>query len=605
MLLQSAYPLASETAKRCILNAAEKECKRRKREAGDDQKQKEKAECELHGFIYWLSQSSPACSITQAALTEQSALHPESRPCQYPGLDHWPHVGDLKPQSPLSIEHLIDMNPNEFTELVLRFEGDSFKGDRKALLADVSRAVAKSHDWTLERIKLLQEHPDVPVDVWSSIVRGWGNATMDEEQWSAVFDFIKLSVDMRTLNRPIGDMLGDLSRRLIETDAGLTLPLKEAEDFAYEHWKVLGQVTCCRAICGETDWLAEAINSSGGKLAQFWFSLLWTRWRAHYDSSDTEPFSLPSYYRDCFECVLEQTHVSAQKARIILASQLHLLFAMDPEWTREKITPLFDWSSESQHSPFELLPSGRTYEQLPDSSGLRAQQAWYGYLIWGRWTEELLDDLMPRFEQLFGALPRQKADEKLVKRFCQLMAEVAVYGSENPIDSGWLARFIAQAGSTARIHFANALGQQLGRLEQDTLVAVWHSWLERYWEARVEAMPKMSEGEAKAMVGWLLQLEPVFSFAVALACKGPAPDLSDGRFFCRLNKSGLARQNPQDVAMLMTHLLPAVTDARFIGSELCATVSDLEKVLQPSPKAEGLVEEMKEELARLNCWSDC
>jgi hypothetical protein len=116
-------------------------------------------------------------------------------------------------------------------------------------------------------------------------------------------------------------------------------------------------------------------------------------------------------------------------------------------------------------------------------------------------------------------------------------------------------------------------------------------------------MPEMSEGEAKVMVGCLLQLEPVFSSAVALACKGPAPDFSKSPFFYRLNKSGLARQNPQDVAMLMTHLLPAVTDARLICSELRATVSDLEEVLQPSPNAEGLVEKMKEELARLNCWS--
>ncbi len=604
VLLQSAYPLASEAAKRRILSAAEKECKHRKREADDDQKRQRTAEYELYNLINWLSQCSPACSITQAALTEQSAIHPEFRPRQYSDLDHSLHVGWQKLQSPVSIEHLIGMNPNEFADLVLTYQGDSFEEDREALLADVSKAVAKSHDWTLERIRLLEEHPDVPTDVWSSIVRGWGNATLDEEQWSAVFDFIKLSVDMRTLNRPIGDMLGDLARRLIETDAGLTLPLKEAEDFAHEYWKTLGQVACCRAICGEIDWLTEAINSSGGKLAQFWFSLLWTRWRAHYRSSDTEPFSLPSYYRDCFECVLEQTHVSAQMARIVLASRLHLLFAMDPEWTREKIIPLFDWSSESQHSPFELLPSGRTYEQLPGSSGLSAQQAWHGYLIWGRWTEELLDDLMPRFEQLHDALSRPGSDEELVIRFCRFMAEIAVYGSRNPIDSGWLARFIARADLTARIHFANALGQQLGHLEQDTLVAVWHSWLERYWEARVESpMPEMSEGEAKVMVGCLLQLEPVFSSAVALACKGPAPDFSKSPFFYRLNKSGLARQNPQDVAMLMTHLLPAVTDARLICSELRATVSDLEEVLQPSPNAEGLVEKMKEELARLNCWS--
>ena len=104
--------------------------------------------------------------------------------------------------------------------------------------------------------------------------------------------------------------------------------------------------------------------------------------------------------------------------RVVLASQVHFLFDVDQDWTREHIVPLFDWTQDQR----------------------RAEQAWHGYLLWGRWSEPLLASLLPYYEQTFTRLAA--FPDRLRDRFCLHLAEIAIFSSSHPAEQNWIREFL-------------------------------------------------------------------------------------------------------------------------------------------------------------------
>jgi hypothetical protein len=247
---------------------------------------------------------------------------------------------------------------------------------------------------------------------------------------------------------------------------------------------------------------------------------------------------------------------------------------LDRGWTIEHIIPLLDWNTDSR----------------------RAEQAWHGYLFWGRWSEAVLSELLPHYEQAIRQLPAEPG--RIRERLYEHLASIAVQSSRNPLQDGWLGRFIGAADEKARIKWANNVWRQLASLPKEVTEQLWGKWMQKYWEDRLLGIPvPLSPREAVAMVNWALELEPVFPSVVDKILSGPTPSIEHGGLYYRLTQKEIIKRYPEDVSRLLVYLL-AGTGSPFYRC------SDVEEVFRQVAAA-GLPEEklrpVREQLLRLGC----
>ena len=230
--------------------------------------------------------------------------------------------------------------------------------------------------------------------------------------------------------------------------------------------------------------------------------------------------------------MLSATTITAELGAILLASQLHFLFALEPDWTRQHVVPLLDWSRNLR----------------------RAQQAWHGFLTWGRWSEPLLSDLMPLYEQTFSHMPELT---DLRDRFGEHLAAIALFSTHNPVEEGWLGRFLRTVETEDRKRFAGHISYLLRSLDADAIQNLWNRWMSEYWQQRIAGVPcPLENEELEEMIGWSLHLKPVCPAVVDKICERPAPPLAQTTFYYNLAESDFASTYPEALTRLLLHLLP-------------------------------------------------
>src|SRR6185369_4297578 len=160
----------------------------------------------------------------------------------------------------------------------------------------------------------------------------------------------------------------------------------------------------------------------------------------------------------------------------------------DPSWAIGHVVPLFNLAENE----------------------LRAIQAWHGFLVWGRWTEGLLPHLLPCFEQAFPYL-HVKFGKDQRESFCRHLAGIACYGSTDPIQSGWLNRFLQDVAPEERIMWSSSMSETLRGMKEPLPENAWRSWISTYWQNRIDGVPMpLAVGESTEMVEWALAFKLSF-----------------------------------------------------------------------------------------------
>ena len=91
---------------------------------------------------------------------------------------------------------------------------------------------------------------------------------------------------------------------------------------------------------------------------------------------------------------------------------------MDRDWAASEMPQVFLWEGNT----------------------LRAQQAWHGYLVWGRWSDDFLERFLACYVDTF---PHLRADiGKSRHQFCEHMAGIAIFSMTDPMVHGWLPEFV-------------------------------------------------------------------------------------------------------------------------------------------------------------------
>lgn len=143
------------------------------------------------------------------------------------------------------------------------------------------------------------------------------------------------------------------------------------------------------------DMLSSAINSAKGRATE----ALLIQWG---NSGPQKNQGLPDYLKKSFTSIATQSQPYFQEARCILCSRLVFFFQVDPEWTTQRLIPLFDWSVSEPE----------------------AKAAWEGFLWSPRLYRPLLEKMKPSFLETVNHYDKISPD--LRDEYATLLTHVAL-----------------------------------------------------------------------------------------------------------------------------------------------------------------------------------
>lgn len=538
-LLARAYPEGSLTLREQLLDRIMEYYR-----GASDQDELEVRTYEAYNILVWLETIAPECPLIGKCLNKIRAAHPDFRPREHPDFDSWSSEGVWGSESPFTVEELLQKDPREDIDWLLDYKEKDWAGpSRGGLLDIISQSVSRDFEWSWKLVEVLALRSKWTSDLWERIVYGWQKGMLEPRNWERVFSFLCAAPQLYELEKPIADLLeGSVDGREQPRLSLEVLPI--AEQLAskiYEYTVARNEEIPIES----DDWLMNAINHAGGKLALFWLHALSIK---RQEKEDGQADTL-SENRIIFERILNANNNTSEMARVILASQLHFLFAADSDWTKQYILPLFD----------------------PINDEKQAEQAWHGFAGWGRLNEAFVPALLINAVKYSQRLDGQS--KEIRRRICGLLASITLYSSENPMDPGWLMELIKQAGPLARKEWASMLGIQLASADQHAVIEAWNSWVKKYWLRRNSGFPHpLNDEEKEEMVRWLIHLEPVFPEAVELICAKPAPHQMDLYWLLhKMIEKNIVNKYPCEFSRLLEHLLAGRTEG-FRG--------DINKILE-------------------------
>jgi len=484
-LLRDAYPCAGEAVRRRVLRAAA---------AGPDQgcsTASENRQHAIYNLMCWLAESAPDCRLTAEALDQMVRKHPDFRPREHPGLDHYSVRGAelVRAERAVTSSSLTDLDPASELDRIISATVDQPAGLRQSTLSTLSETVCQNWAWGKRLMESAERNGFWSPALWDSILRGMARCEHDRRHWQYLVPFVERNVC--NLDSP-----KEVSRVLCAAAMCAELPLAQLDraerafTLLWEHARV---VTAAPALAEHAGWYFAIEDHVGGSAAGFWVHAIW-----HRVKRDRKTKAVPGRYRRILGAILSDSSAASAAATAMLAHYVQFFYAVDPLWTQRCLLPLLDWDSDAE----------------------RAECAWQCYLNNTRVDILALHEAMAYYRQTFRLVGSKLGSFREV--FADHIGLLAVESTVNPLDSDWLGEFIRTVEPEDRQHWAWAVGQRLESLNPAAVQAVWSRWMEAYWSQRIAGVPLLlEEGELAEMVGWLSRLQPVFSEAVGRVCAGP------------------------------------------------------------------------------------
>jgi hypothetical protein len=309
----------------------------------------------------WMARHAPGLQSARQALERVQVEHPAFEERPHPDLTvSWSESGTVGPQPPMTAENLhqlIEANAGGAVAELLRhvdarspFDNPNWNGVL-TVLAEVAR------DWPGDGFVVLDadggDHPDIV----RAVISGWGAATLDDVTAGSIMARLG-RIDLSAVADDVVLLLFDGGR----TEATPTEwhRISASRDRAAAVWAAVPGGVPDPEV---DDWLGRAINHPAGRLAQFWVRAVAGDWRDAGESWS----GLSSGTREQLEVLLAGDEERTALAEVVFASHLGFFFAADRDWCEERVLPLLDWVDP-----------------------VRARRSWDGFLLWGRWNDQML-----------------------------------------------------------------------------------------------------------------------------------------------------------------------------------------------------------------------
>lgn len=330
----------------------------------------------------------------------------------------------------------------------------------------------------------------------------------------------------------------------------------------------------------ESGWLSSAKGHWAGMAAGIWIEAALAERRNAGDGWTGLPDAVQAAIQEMTSGDSKASHF----AQVVVATQIHLLFQLDEPWCLRNVLPLLD----------------------PSSDDRRAIRCWEGYLAQGRADEQLLRaglrDHFVAMAPLVARLALRHPEAR--SSYAGLAANICIDGSIDPLEDGWLPRWVATSDIETRVAWVHEMTRRVSRLSADAADAYWSKWMRRYWENRLVSIPvAITPEETSAMAEWPVLLGERYSEAADLVLQSHAGLGIGSRLLRRLADIDLPRngksrpdhliEHPEATAQLLAHLLHnAGTPAEdFRLRHLPEVVARLDKLLD-APRMEPIVNEL-------------
>lgn len=179
-----------------------------------------------------------------------------------------------------------------------------------------------------------------PVEVWQKGLWGIRDSVKHSNAKQQVFKLL-LSLPEQLLNDPrVSDAVADI----VDAASGASLNADERNSF----WRLFDLALGKAALDmrnskapDDDEWVSSALNCSMGRLATAFFAALFER-------DLRVGAGIPDDLLSRLDLLISPAVISHRPARVIAASRLSYLYAVDPKWARGALIPSFNWEDETE-----------------------------------------------------------------------------------------------------------------------------------------------------------------------------------------------------------------------------------------------------------------
>ena len=547
-LAEQIYPRLNDERRRAMIEAIEEyQFLRQDRES--DEKIEER---HRYDWYHILHRSDPECPLAGQAFEEAQCNHPEWRPRTDMGIQ----ITYGSPSS-LSPEQLLARKGSEWVpELPVLFShvaerpriNDSVRGLSEA----VRKAAKQDFDWGLTLAEGLANANEWETDAWLGLIEAWSHGEnmagtdLDKDRYEKVLKWIA-NENLHGKEERDYFIIWTLNSLVVNGGAPYALELlSDTNRIAASFWDKIDEHDA------ELPEPAPFIdNRPAARLANYWLDGLLLLLR----DTDSEPEGLEKDWAEALSKIARDSSANGRIGRSTLAQRFALLLYVDEEWTKEKLLPSFS---------------------SPDDDEFRS--VWIGFLFRMHLTEETAEILD---KPSLKAIDRILRDSELSGRFIEYYVQMAVRSIDNPLKI-WFPEFFKRSSEENRHEFTHRLDSLIRlsylREQEDDLCGVWNRWLKRYWENRLDGVPKpLDNEEIEKMFSWPIYFGSAFPEAVELARRMKPDEPVGTDFIYWLSKSGLWSKYPDAAAEMLLYLgeISSLWFGSGTGKELIDNLLDL------------------------------
>ena len=510
--VKQTYPQASPAQREKLIEAV-----LAYRWPGEDLSNREKNTAYRHFYwLTWLHDVDPTWTLAKTKLDEVQERYPEFQKPEHPNFVSRMRLVEF--QSPWSVEELLSKPAGEWLEELLSFHSND-PLDKHLLQRAVGDAAKQEFQWGLDLAESLASRENWEADLWAVLIRAWSRAELDNNQSRTVLNLLENT----NLYQEHGCDVAHMLYALVE-NGGMPWALEllpKANKIAAALWANLDHDQSWHE---KSNWL----NSAAGTLTLFWLGslVLWGR------QQDPVPRKLDGEYLAALSKIVKGRTIARRPGKTILAGEFAFLLAIDENWTKENLLPLFSKKNHSNADDYKAI--------------------WDGFLTMGRFTPSVAELLGEEFLEAVQYINSDLSDRR--DKFIEAYVTMIVYYITDSIEK-WTLEFFFHSNAEGRHIFVVKVGNLLRQMDETQQQEQWNRWLKRYWQARLEGVPKRLESdEVKGMLDWLPYLKEVFPEAVDLAIQMPKIKCNAGGMLYRLKKGDLPNTYPEAMTRLVLYL---------------------------------------------------
>ena len=470
-------------------------------------------------WLSWLHRLDPTCPLAQNELDEIAARCPQFRRQEAP----------VDARSSWSVEELLARPADEWLEDLLDSTPTIDSDDIQTVVGDATK---QKPSWGLDLADALAAGENWEAKLWSTLIYAWGETELDENQGRTVLNLLKNANLHQKYGRDVAYILYGLVKNGGRSCALELLP--QANKIAAALWANLDQD---HPYEEKSDWLISAINHPVGTLAQFWLESLFLWWK----HQDPVPDQLDGDYLAALSKIVEDRTIAGRLGRAVLADYFASLLEIDESWTKKNLLPLFFRKNHSDADDYKAI--------------------WDGFLTRRRLTPFVAELLSEAFLDAIQHINSELSDQNRRDGFITCYTVMLVYFALDSSEK-WISEFFTHSDVEARHTFSDEIGHRLHHMNETQQQEQWNCWLKRYWQTRLEGVPKPLESdEIKRMMDWLPHLKGVFSEAVEMAIQMPQSESGVKReswVIFKLESSDLPEMHPEATAKLVLYMRPSL-----------------------------------------------